>query len=233
MKVGVISDIHGNLPALEAVLTELGQEGVNTLLCAGDIVGTLGWSDAVCSLVRLTADKVVYGNHDANVMPRFQNSNQVLSMEYKIVTEDLSPENIEWLKQLPDRQDFMLGGHQTTLVHAHPNKEPHHGFPAQNYLDPGKYTKAGANKDSEIVIHGHTHNQHAVNLGKFEGQHGLILNPGSVGVPWYKPAEYAIFDPTTLEYDLRRVEYDTERNIDKFKALGLEGWRDNVNDHNL
>lgn len=226
MKVGVLSDVHGNLPALEAVLTELGQEGVNTLLVAGDVVGTLGWSDVVCSLVRLTADRCVYGNHDANVLPRFQQGNQVLSMEYKVVTEDLSPENLEWLQNLPDKQEFMLGGYQTTLVHAHPNKQPHHGFPAQNYLDPGSYTQAGSNKDNAVVIHGHTHKQHALDLGKFDGQHGMIINPGSVGVPWHKAADYAVYDPIEQEVDLRSVEYDTERNIEKFKELGLDGWRD-------
>jgi putative phosphoesterase len=233
MKVGVISDIHGNLPALEAVLTELGQERINTLLCAGDMVGTLGWSDAVCSLVRLSADKVVYGNHDANVMPRFQNGNQVLSMEYKIVTEGLSEENTEWLKQLPDKQEFMHGGYSTVLVHAHPNKKPHHGFPAQNYLSPRSYTQAGSNKESSVVIHGHTHDQHALKLDKFDGLNGLVLNPGSVGVPWHKPAEYAIYDATTLEYELRQVEDDTERNIEKVKELGLEGWREESPNHKL
>lgn len=233
MKVGLISDIHGNLPALEAVLEELGQEGVNTLLCAGDVVGTIGWSNACTSLVRLTADHTVFGNHDANIMPRFQGSNQVLSMEYSIVTDDLHPGNIEWLKGLPDKQEFMCGGVSTTLVHAHPHKQPHHGFPAQNYLDPKHYTKAGSNMDHGIVVHGHTHTQHALDLTKFDGLKGMIVNPGSVGVPWHKPAKYAILDPINKDADLRSVEYDTERNIQKFKELGLEGWKNQVSDRNF
>ena len=230
MKVGVISDIHGNLPALEAVLEELAQEGVNTVLCAGDIVGSLGWSNAVCSLVRFTTDHIVFGNHDANAMPRFQESNEVLSMEYNIVAEDLHPSTLDWLSELPDKKVGMLGGVKTTLVHAHPHKEPHHGFPAQNYLDPKNYTKAGSNMDYGIVVHGHTHDQHSLDLSKFDGLKGHIVNPGSVGVPWNKPAEYAIIEYPNLDVDLRTVEYDTERNITRFKELGLEGWKEQVSD---
>lgn len=228
MKVGVISDIHGNLPALQAVLTELGQEGVERIICCGDMVGTLGWSDAVCSLVRLTADTVVYGNHDANVMSRFQNSNQVLSMEYRIVMDDLSSENLAWLSELPDKREFMLGGYHTTLVHAHPYDEPHHGFPAENYVNPRNYTHIGSNMETSVLFHGHTHEQHAVNLSKFDGLRGTIVNPGSVGVPWYEPAEYAIYDPNGQDVDLRTAEYDTERNIERFKELGLDGWREDT-----
>jgi predicted phosphodiesterase len=221
----IVSDIHANRPALEAVLADMPDHDV--FLCAGDMVGILGWNDWVVDAIREQADHVVIGNHDARVREDFAYAPSFPAAhdEHALVTEQLDEDHIALLNSLPDRVTLDIG-QGVVLAHSRPfyfrdPGYPFHGFAQGDVgVQPKDFTRVGPHLDGRAAFIGHTHEQHAVNCEKFEGQSGLVLNPGSVGVPWYEQAEYAVVNLDTLEYDLRQVKYDTERVEDRLEEQG-------------
>jgi predicted phosphodiesterase len=221
----VVSDIHANRPALEAVLEDM--PDVDLLLCAGDMVGILGWNDWVVETVRDECDHIVMGNHDARVREdfAFAPSFPAANDEMALVTEQLDEDHITWLNNQPERVTLDEGA-GVVLAHSRPfyfrdPGYPFHGFAqGDTGLTAREFTRVGPHLDGRAAFVGHTHDQHAVQCDKFEGQSGLVLNPGSVGVPWYEPARYAVVDLETQEYDLRSVEYDTTRVEDRLEEQG-------------
>jgi len=210
----VVSDIHANRPALEAVLDDMPQHDL--FLCAGDLCGILGWNDWVIETIRGQADHVVFGNHDARVREDFAYAPSFPAAhdEHALVTEQA------WLNSLPDRV-VLDEGQGVVLAHSRPfyfrdPGYPFHGFAQDDRgIEPCDFTRVGPHLDGRAAFLGHTHEQHAVDCDGFEGQSGLVLNPGSAGVPWYGDAEYAVVDLETQEYDLHRVGYDTDAVADR------------------
>lgn len=225
-QTGVVADVHGNRPALEAVLDEFDDRGIETVYCAGDIVGILGWNQWTVETVRDRCEQSVFGNHDSRIRPDFAYTPSFPAArdEHRIVTEQLDEDHVGWLSELPDRIDT----DQYVLAHARPFYQRDPGYPCHGFAQgdrgimPKDFTRIGPHLDDRVALLGHTHEQHAVDCSKFEGQSGLVLNPGSVGVPWYSSAEYAIVDLETHDYELCSVEYDNCRVEDRFDEMGLE-----------
>lgn len=236
MKVGVVSDIHGNLPALEAVLNDLKERSVGGLVCAGDIIGILGWSSECIREIDAYSDYTVHGNHDARLREDFVFTPDFPAArdEHRVTTVQLSETDVSWLNDLPQR----IETDDLIVAHSWPKEFRHRdtsvtGFVAGDYgVTPGDFTRAGKAANGKTVILGHTHTQHALDLDKFEGLEGLMLNPGSVGVPWYKDAEYAVVDLDTQEYELCSTEYDNLRVRERLDELeeeyGLMTWNDKM-----
>jgi len=221
----VVSDIHANRPALEAVLSDMPDHDV--FVCLGDMVGILGWNDWVVDMIREQADHVVFGNHDARVREDFAYAPSFPAAhdEHALVTEQLDEDHIVWLNSLSERITLDEGA-GAIFAHSRPFYFRDPGFPFHGFaqgdtgLTAREFTRVGPHLDGRAAFVGHTHDQHAVQCDKFEGQSGLVLNPGSVGVPWYEPARYAVVDLETQEYDLRQVEYDEGRVEDRLEAQG-------------
>lgn len=221
-KVGVFGDIHGNLPAIEAVLGELQSRDVNQYYCTGDIVGYVGWSSEVIRRLRESGAYCVPGNHDCRLREdhHFVPSFPAAQAEHHVVTDQLNDAQVDWLTSLPLRDE----SNQVTLAHSWPAR----GRDAQSLtgfydddrgVTPRKFPTAGSMLETEFGFLGHTHQQHAVNLSKFEGQRGLLLNPGSVGIPRDGVAEYAIVDLDTGEYELCETEFDAGRTEQRVNEL--------------
>lgn len=211
MKLGVLADVHGNKPALDAVLGALDEHDVDAIVCVGDIVGVLGWPNETVSTIRNAARAAVYGNHDLRVFPdvSFLPTSDVEVAEYEQVTESLTEENLDWLTSCPGITTVDDGS--VTLAHCRPNPDDPAGFHTDDRgVPPRRFTKVGSQHVSGgILLLAHTHFQHAVNLDKFQGQSGLIVNPGAVGHPYEKGrADYAVVDIDTQTYELASVEYD-------------------------
>lgn len=225
MYIGVISDIHGNEAALKATLEALDADGVEEIVCLGDIVGVLGGSNACATLVRTRCAHTVCGNHDTRFFPdrNWLPARDVDVVEYEHVMGDISNENYEWLVSLPELKTVY---DDVTLVHARPDVEDKVGVSYGNAgISPREAVGiAGDYLDGGTLLVGHTHNAHAVTLDKFDGQSGLLVNPGSVGFPFdtesdYQKtgdddvqeltgiASYATVDTESQEHDLHTVEY--------------------------
>lgn len=211
MKIGLISDIHGNLPALEAVLEDM--PAVDEIVCAGDIVGYNPWPAACVERVREVASVCVQGNHDRNVeTPGRYKHNKMAYAGLKLAKERLSDEQRKWLADPPPRMTVF--NDQFQLVHSHPDPDKRgkyvfpHEFPQMRpYLD-----------DHDGIILGHTHRQHKATIDD-----RLIVNPGSVGQPRDKDPDtaYGVLDTDEPSVGLRRVEYDIDWVITRVEEVGL------------
>ena len=205
MLVGVLSDIHGNKPALDAVLADM--PDVDALVCAGDVVGYNPWPAACVDALREREVPTVMGNHDRAVVTDTGFSfNSMAGAGVRYAREQLSDSQLAWLDALPTERT--VDG--IRLVHGHPD-------------DPDRYTyprmfSAALLGDEDVLVMGHTHVQHHEQYAD-----GIVLNPGSVGQPrdGDPNAAYALLDTETLDVTERRVPYDVEAVVEKVESLDL------------
>ncbi len=200
MKLALISDIHGNLPALEAVLRSIKNERVDSIICLGDIVGYGARPNECIELLKDENIPSILGNHDATVIgrlsPSFMNSNARVASEWTI--EQLTKINIEFLKSLPLTLEF-----ETILcVHSSPDE------PEQwHYLFKNSDTSAGFRSFSQLVcFFGHTHFP-VIFTNPSDGRR--LINVGSVGQPRDHDSRscYGIYNTSTADFLWVRVEY--------------------------
>lgn len=223
MELGVISDIHGNLPALEAVLDALTEDhSVTEVVCLGDIVGIMGWPQECVQLVREECVATVLGNHDRGVVPptdvEWALKNGVPEPEYGFVTEQLDTEDAGWLRSLPETAlvpSDTSRSNQARLVHSHP--DPEIRWSRDDYVRPRKFSEMGTYTERGTLLLGHLHKQHAVELT----ESGLVLNPGSIGQPHTDDAEYAVVNTDTQSYSLHRTAFPTERVRKRLREMDL------------
>lgn len=234
MEYGVISDIHGNKKAFQAVYMSLmGDHDVDEIIFCGDAVGILGWSLHTVYMVDGVCDHIVFGNHDARVREDFGYAPSFPAAydEHAIVTEDLTEDAIGVIESWPERietDDFIV-------AHSWPKKtqkedQSVHGFQQHDYgVTPKRVTKAGKYANGKYVFLGHTHEQFEQSLDKFEGLSGRVVNPGSVGVPWHGTAQYAVVNTGDDTVSLESVEFDNDAVEEKLnewdEKIGLRTWK--------
>lgn len=208
MKIGLISDIHGNYEALKVVMSSLDSMGVSEIYCLGDIVGYYLQVNECCNELRDRQIPCVMGNHDWYVAgggfcSRSKSVNDCLVHIRKIIT----PENVEWLRSFPVQRKVQ----NIHMVHG--------GWadPIDEYLKPSQ--EYFERIEGEIFVSGHTHVQ---TLQKFDDK--TYCNPGSVGQPrdGDPRAAFAVYDGKNFE--LHRVEYDMQRVFELMKASGFSDY---------
>jgi putative phosphoesterase len=207
MRVGVLSDIHGNKVALEAVLSAM--PSVDQLVCAGDVVGYNPWHADCVERLRERDAPTVQGNHDRAVAGEAPHRfTAMASAGVDHATNQLSQAQLDWLDALPTHRTVADG--QVALVHGHPD-------------DPNRYTRphqfhAGLLGDESVLVIGHTHIQHHEVYDD-----GIVLNPGSVGQPRDEDprAAFAVVDLAAMTVTEHRVDYDTDAVIEAIDAAGL------------
>lgn len=212
MKIGVISDIHANIVALEAVLADM--PAVDRLICCGDVVEYYADPNEVCDRLRTLDPVIVRGNHDAYTIGAITPSpKRRATYRTDWTRAELRRENLQWLENLPTEAHLSAGGRMLTVRHASPWDEETYLYPDSPRLDE---IKLGA---LEILLLGHTH----IPLRRRAGS-GLVVNPGSVGQPrdWDPRAAYATIDLATGAVEHRRVAYDVAAVQSRLEALGWD-----------
>ena len=207
MRIGAIADIHGNRPALEAVLADM--PSVDRLICAGDIVGYNPWPAACVKYCRNRDIASVQGNHDrAVVTGRTHGLNTMATAGVEYARDHLTDEQCGWLAGLPETRTIADG--QIRIAHGHPTDPDRYVWPHQ--------VTADILGDERWLVLGHTHQQF---VKAVDG--GTVLNPGSVGQPrdGDPRAGYAIIDLTRESVDTHRVDYDIDAVREKVSAVGL------------
>lgn len=206
MNVGVLSDIHGNRVALDAVLDDM--PPVEALICAGDVVGYNPWPAECIEFIRGRDIPTVMGNHDRAAAGHSSfgfNSMAAAGVEY--ARDELTAEQIAFLGALPDSRVFR---DQVRIVHGHPNDPDRYTYPA----DFGPEMLG----DEPVLVMGHTHVQAHENYDE-----GIVMNPGSVGQPrdGDPRAAYAVLDLDEMTVTEHRVSYDIERVQEAVREAGL------------
>lgn len=210
MRLGLIADIHGNLPALRAVLEAMGP--VDSLLCAGDVVGYYPDANQVCEVIRALGMAVVRGNHDAYVVGRLAPRGDAPDLyRTEWTARTLTADNRGWLAGLPVEREVAADGCRIFLRHASPWDE-------ETYLYMDSPALAGvALGGEEVLVVGHTHWPGTRRVGGG----GLLVNPGSVGQPRdHDPrASYAILEAGRGTVELRRAAYDVTAYAARLRSM--------------
>lgn len=201
-KIGIISDIHGNYPALKKVIEELEKENVQKIICLGDTVGYYSMINECISLLREKKIISIKGNHDSYLLgegfcPRSNTVNKCILYQKKIITSD----NYSWLKKL--KEDLLYN--DMYFVHGGLNDK------LDEYVDDFDFNKAKElYPNCKYFFTGHSHVQ------KLLEKDGLVYcNPGSIGQTrdYDKRAAYAILENGKVT--LKRVEYDINEIVKK------------------
>lgn len=206
--IGIISDIHGNYPALKAVLDELDAIGCREIISLGDVCGYYCMVRQCIKELRERNIPNILGNHDAYVLQgiscgRSFTANLCLDYQRSV----LSAEDLDWLKA--SRSDikrnhmwFVHGGWKDYL---------------DEYLENFDFLDR-PNNDIKLYGSGHTHVQK-----KTEGKHAVYFNPGSVGQPrdYDSRAAYAIIE-NDYSVLLKRVRYDIDKIAFEMKKAGFQ-----------
>lgn len=242
MRILVISDIHANDTALEAVLRDAGS--VDAVWCLGDLVGygpePNGVVEKLRSMPRLTC---ILGNHDAALVRRmdFEAFNGDARISLTWTENTLNPDNMAFLRSLPPQ---LVEG-DITLAHGSPRD------PTWEYVLNTLTARLNfSHFDTPYCLIGHTHIQSMFALDEKTDRVNAqmsrpgeivalvpraILNPGSVGQPRDRDprAAYAILDRDKCTWEPRRVGYDIAAVQERIRAAGLpprhalrlaEGW---------
>ena len=182
--VAVITDIHGNLPALEAALARIDELGIETTYCGGDLVGYGPWPNEVCRLIQEREIPTIYGNYDYAIgrdeedcMCAYPNQHDrdlgQLSVNWTL--EHTDQESKDFMRGLPFDLRFEVGGRRILLVHGSPRKVNEYLFQDK----PAKtFERIAAGADCDVMVFGHTHKPWIHTYGDT-----LFVNCGSVGKP--------------------------------------------------
>lgn len=212
MLIGLISDIHANLAALDAVLEKLAH--VDRILCAGDIVGYYDQPNEVCDRLRTAGIETIRGNHDAYVVGALQPAPQhATAYRTDWTRNQLTADNLAWLQSLPLQLDLTFGDTEVTLRHANPWDEEGYLYADSPLIE--KVHLAAA----QILIVGHTHYPLSRRAGN-----GMLVNPGSVGQPRDRNprASFACLDLPERSVSFHRVEYDVSSLQQRLESLGWD-----------
>ena len=213
MRIAVVSDIHGNLTALDAVVVDLRSVGADLVVHGGDLVGGGSRPAEVIDRIRELGWPGVYGNTDQMLWaptrisemlraPHLQRVRDlILTHTIPATLHAIGDERLAWLRSLPTQWP----SHELTVVHAGPD-------------DPWRSPLAGASDDeldrtygplaSRCVVYGHIHQPYVRRLSTF-----TVVNAGSVSLSYDGDphAAYAVIDDDRVE--IRRVRYDVEEEI--------------------
>lgn len=217
-RLALISDVHANLPALEAALAAIERVVAGAaVICAGDVVGYYMEPNEVCELLRERGVWCIRGNHDAYVLGLLPYPLQ-REATYRVVwtRERLTGENARWLAGLPTAVRVEVEGPA-----AWPAIEVRHAscLDEDTYLYPDTDITDAWAGDERVLVLGHTH--HAMVREARPGR--LIVNPGSVGQPRDRQpgAAYAILDAAHGSVLHRRAAYDVERYQQRLRCGGV------------
>lgn len=228
-RVAVITDVHANLPALEASLEAIEQIGVDAVYCGGDLVGYGPHPNEVCRLIDKRRIPTIYGNYDYAIARELDDCGCAYVTQHD---RELGRRSVAWTLEHTDRRskDFMrglpfdlrfaLGSEQVHLVHGSPRK-------VNEYLFEDKparlFERLAAAETAGTLVFGHTHKPWIHEYGGV-----LFVNCGSVGKPkdGDPRAGFAILELTgdgRVGASIERVSYDAEGVASELAAAGLPG----------
>jgi len=229
LRYAILSDIHANVEALEAVLEKIDDLAIDQVLCLGDVVGYNASPNECADLIRKREIPTVCGNHDAVACGREEPWGfNVIALQAAMWTRDeLTPDNGEWLSGLPDavQPDGLVG------VHGAPGDRDSYMF---TWEDVSSHFRDKSVQGRSACFFGHTHVPGIFGLeGRWTPVNGTIfalkngavtfINPGSVGQPrdGDPRASFGVYDTHSREFLLVRVKYDVQATMSRIKREGL------------
>ncbi|MFD3157809.1 metallophosphoesterase family protein [Haloimpatiens sp. FM7330] len=214
MKIAVMSDIHGNLYALENALKDIKKRNVDTIVCLGDLVGYGPFPNEVINLIRTENILNIKGNYDASVVDNkfsYIRDTEINKFSLPWNVENLTEENKLYLKNLPTEITLNYNNKNIKFVHGSPRK-------INEYL---KENSKEAQEvmdifEGDLLICAHTHIPYIKQYGN-----KLLLNQGSIGKPKMgRPnSTYAIIELTedNMHGEIIEISYDYSKTMKDMK----------------
>lgn len=245
MKLAIISDIHANLPALEAVMEDIKKNKPDDIYCLGDLVNFAGWDNEVINLIREHNITCIQGNHDEGIgykknsfpfSSKTEEQKQFGLLSIQKVNAVITPENRQFLCNLPYivKLEFRFPFHSLKLVLAHGSPFDNNEYVLPDTKD--TYLEELLNEvEADILLMGHTHRPfHKALFSEKENKkiYQHIINAGSVGKPKHGNPHacyvlleinqsLALTDPESVLVHFHYVPYDIEKTIKHIHDGGL------------
>ncbi len=241
LRLAILGDIHGNLPAFEVVIDDIDRKTPDAVFLLGDLINRCPWTQEVLDIVRQRGWLSVQGNHDLVISllhtpdcwPIFNERNRFPIVHW--TWEQLRPNDIRYLLNLP--HDLLIE------IDNAPPLRLFHGLPGDPFsgITPATENSSIAGSiaiyDEPVILCGHTHQPLDRTVEKPESASAngpefivrqRILNPGSVGVPYNGDprAHYLLLDLVEENGNqswrpiLRQLEYDRDRLVRAFHTSG-------------
>jgi len=229
VKYALISDVHANLEALEAVLARIEQIEVDETICLGDVVGYNASPNECVDRIRGLDIPSLCGNHDAVAcgIEEPWGFNPIALSAALWTRETLTQDNLDWLKELPDNLEYQ----HFLAAHGSPTDRDCYLFSWEDVLPHVPYI---SEREHSLCFFGHTHSPGIFSAdGMYtvdeESRFALgddktfFINPGSVGQPrdGDPRAAFGLYDSEKKEYELVRVEYPVQAAADRILDAGL------------
>lgn len=234
MRFLILSDLHANIEALDAVLADANGK-YDQIVCCGDLVGYNADPSAVVEWTKTHCRAVIRGNHDKAIagIDDLDWFNPAAQASARWTRKQLSAEQLRYLHELPKGPVIVEG---FELIHGAPFDEDEY------VLSPETASESINALEHEVGFFGHTHLQGGFfekrrrlgGLGRLHGDENemtmelehdtfYLINPGSVGQPrdGDPRAAYAIYDNSARFIQFRRVRYPVEQTLAKIRAAGL------------
>lgn len=243
MRIAVVSDIHGNLPALQAVLADIRARGCDGLVNLGDLAAGPLWPAETTALLMQTPALTIRGNHERQM----QADPATMRPSDRLAHEALDAGQRAWIASLPAQarlEDEVL------LVHGSPASDIDYllervGPDGARPASPEEVAPGLDGIDARVLLCGHTHVPRALRLD--DGR--LCVNPGSVGLPAFRgsqpfahvmqsgtpAARYAMLQRDSGRWDVQllAVDYDPAPAVERARGRGFDDWADALRDGRL
>lgn len=223
MKIAIISDIHGNYEALEAVLKDIDIQNPDLFICGGDILGYGPSPNEVVDKIRDRKILSIIGNNDQDIFGMavvndqdYKSKQEADDERYNLHfnRENISNQNMVYLRSLPKEVILNIENKAIKLVHGSPRKIDEH-----MYEDSPETLQIIKESCEKIIICAHTHLPY---IKWYEDK--LVVNSGTVGKPkdGKVDADYVVIDINDyINAEIKTVQYDYEKTASKIERCGL------------
>jgi putative phosphoesterase len=218
MKVGVISDIHGNHYALEAVLKTAKKEGIEKLLVLGDIVGYYYHPEIVLDMLSQWDYEIIKGNHEVILQDLKEGKidPEVLKDKYgrghEQALKNMDSETQRWLFSLPSQKTIVIDNVSFQLNHGSP-------FSIDEYIYPDasiEQLEKCDSKDHDFVLIGHSHYSFS-----HQCSNSILINCGSVGQSRQKGglAYWVVINTADKSFKIKTTPYNTSKLLEEIQLF--------------
>jgi putative phosphoesterase len=214
MRVAILSDIHANITALEAVLDDLKPQNIEAVYCLGDLVGYAPFPNEVIDRIERDAVPTIMGNYDDGVgydrdecgcVYRDPEEQRLGDISLQWTKKAVTPERKAFLRSLKAEIRFEADGKRFRLVHGSPRRMNEYLFEDRPL---SSFQRLAATSEADVLIFGHTHKPYTKRVDNV-----LFLNAGSIGKPkdGDPRACYVVLDTSGgVNVEFRRIQYDVQ-----------------------
>ncbi len=230
MKIAVISDIHGNMQALEAVMSDIKSESVDKIYCLGDLAMAGPEPEKAINYIKNLYENnqisLIQGNTDAMIanpdkfIPIVKNAFELMGNALESDSKEVSEASKDFLNSLPVNMEEKIEDVKVLFVHGSPRKQDENIFPDMSMEEILEIIK---NTDANLILCGHTH----IPCGYQTPTNQTVVNTGSVGRPFMEEPKacYAIINIVNKEIDIqhRMIGYDKEKAAEILRERNFIG----------